>query len=908
MKFNNMRIAAGNHEAQRHAAEELQKYIAKITGITLAITEPDGNSGNTILIGDAAPMTQEDRDALIYDGFIIRTLPQNGLMLTGSKPISSLFAVYSFLENYCGCGFCEDGERIPYNPDLTIGEIDVLDNPRFEYRFYGISCNMNYGGMMWDKAEELIAWIDAHAKQRINVIWMDAILRLTALCAQTLQEMGYDIRPTACELERSEAAEAALNYAIRIGMQLTYMTSIGAASEAMMFCYDGKHYADFMRQYNETHDEPIGGYEFRWAGRKSFKFDLRHPEVERLYLTSLKVYNRKYPGSHLYFVSMPSEGSFSSKYSPDEVGNMLIECYSKQVKLIRDNDKDAVVFSSSPFPYCKTYRYQMEAVKGHDTILFEYSIDQPGGCPYHMLNNYFGGDRRWVTGTLSHCANETNPAANIRFALERVKSFAADPRTRLCVGFGIHNEKRYRNVLANDLYHILAWNPAELTIDEYLEKYTLRRYGTLKMLPAVKGVADTLYAGRNTGMENCVLYRNFHDQYRTGMIADSVRLSIRYIPTLYQALQCMADCAEELEGNGMFRMDAVDYGRTYLGFFFNLYLGGARLGGHDGDIRMVREYSRRTLQVMEDIAKLCSAHKEFRLQSYYDNASRFSPCLPENADSNRRCIFTTFTNLHDYLAENENVTDYMAEDWTELITYYYRPQVEAYLEDLEKLVVSGGKLSGRLVTEGGAELPNRLNDFAPPKGRVKWSAFGPTCEPELISRQADIRKALFLGPCIQDASLRYDGPIAALLEEMLEKYRPAEEIGKLLDSDPLLTDTDDDDVYDEDMILSIAVGEEWPGVSKGITAEQCEIDKNVRSLFDLTVIAKEYNISRGDIVRIRVRATDFVRFTRIEDAPTADGSGAVKRFSFTSLDKKYIMEIDEGSEFRAAAVNVYEID
>ena len=29
MKFNNLRIAVGNQQAQRHAAEELQKYIAK---------------------------------------------------------------------------------------------------------------------------------------------------------------------------------------------------------------------------------------------------------------------------------------------------------------------------------------------------------------------------------------------------------------------------------------------------------------------------------------------------------------------------------------------------------------------------------------------------------------------------------------------------------------------------------------------------------------------------------------------------------------------------------------------------------------------------------------------------------------------------------------------------------------
>jgi len=345
----------------------------------------------------------------------------------------------------------------------------------------------------------------------------------------------------------------------------------------------------------------------------------------------------------------------------------------------------------------------------------------------------------------------------------------------------------------------------------------------------------------------------------------------------------------------------VDYGRTYLGFMFNLYLAGARFGGYYGDMELVRKYSPKVLETMDDIARLCSAHEEFRLETYYSRSERFAPMYPNEPDANTRNIFITFTILS-YDINNRNLLDYMAEDWCEMIVNYYRKTIKAYLENLEELVAGGGKLSGRLTEDDlVTEMPNRCNDFAPAKGKIKWSAFGVPGEPELIKGLQDIRIKLISGETIRDPEMRYDGPITSLFAELMQKYPVTEEVDKLLDRDPVISLSDEDDT---DPVIEIAVGEEISGINKGLIVDEYDIDKEVLGLFDCSVISKEYNISRGNVQRVRVRATDFMKFKRLEDTDTVDGTGKMKQFTFQFMDDTYILLFFEGSDVQPASVSV----
>lgn len=157
------------------AANEFQKYIEKITGAKIPIQRKKISieETNYIFIGESS-YTKElglSTKGLTYDGFKIISR-NNWLALFGrdykGKPISgirhpwtlnvsynprlkinrmgetgTLFAVYRFLEDYCGVRWYmpgELGEVVPKKKNIKIKNINYQKSPDFEYRFLS-ACN-----------------------------------------------------------------------------------------------------------------------------------------------------------------------------------------------------------------------------------------------------------------------------------------------------------------------------------------------------------------------------------------------------------------------------------------------------------------------------------------------------------------------------------------------------------------------------------------------------------------------------------------------------------------------------------------------------------------------------------------------------------------------------------------------
>ncbi len=73
-------------------------------------------------------------DGLGTDGIVIRTVG-NDLILAGGAPRGTLYAVYSFLEDYVGCHWwTSKASTIPKKPTLKFEALEVRYVPRIEYR------------------------------------------------------------------------------------------------------------------------------------------------------------------------------------------------------------------------------------------------------------------------------------------------------------------------------------------------------------------------------------------------------------------------------------------------------------------------------------------------------------------------------------------------------------------------------------------------------------------------------------------------------------------------------------------------------------------------------------------------------------------------------------------------------
>ncbi|MHB0946685.1 MAG: DUF4838 domain-containing protein [Sedimentisphaerales bacterium] len=122
---------------EQFAAEELANFLGKITGAPFEIVNEAVPAKNNILVGpDAAKIADANfsMDGLGTDGIVIKTIGNN-LILAGGKTRGTLYAVYTFLEDYAGCRWwTSTSNTIPNKPSLVLENLNIRYVPVFEYR------------------------------------------------------------------------------------------------------------------------------------------------------------------------------------------------------------------------------------------------------------------------------------------------------------------------------------------------------------------------------------------------------------------------------------------------------------------------------------------------------------------------------------------------------------------------------------------------------------------------------------------------------------------------------------------------------------------------------------------------------------------------------------------------------
>ena len=125
--------------SEHYAAEELQRYIERMSGAKLPIvsdTEPA--QANEILLGDNAHLRQLstpiDFAKLGQEGFTLRTEGDH-LIIAGGQPRGTLYGVYEVLEEKLGVRwFTPEVEVVPKRSTVTLPALDETIIPPLEYR------------------------------------------------------------------------------------------------------------------------------------------------------------------------------------------------------------------------------------------------------------------------------------------------------------------------------------------------------------------------------------------------------------------------------------------------------------------------------------------------------------------------------------------------------------------------------------------------------------------------------------------------------------------------------------------------------------------------------------------------------------------------------------------------------
>ncbi|MEE0981855.1 MAG: glycoside hydrolase family 20 zincin-like fold domain-containing protein [Acutalibacteraceae bacterium] len=117
-----------------YAAQKLEYYLEKITGEDIAVVTDDAEVNAKEFIVGETNRTTVDFENPKNGSYVIKS-DDNKLIIAGYGTRGTIYGVYAFLEDFCGCRWYETNIiKIPENADLAVGNgLDVKYTPYFEY-------------------------------------------------------------------------------------------------------------------------------------------------------------------------------------------------------------------------------------------------------------------------------------------------------------------------------------------------------------------------------------------------------------------------------------------------------------------------------------------------------------------------------------------------------------------------------------------------------------------------------------------------------------------------------------------------------------------------------------------------------------------------------------------------------
>ncbi len=123
---------------EKHAAEELQQYLFRITGCNLPVTHEVNLQDKYIYVGfseaPASLLANINPQEFGNEAYIIRSDGQH-LLIAGGQPRGTLYGVIGYLSDHLGCRwYTKDVMKIPERKRIPLPDKDDRQQPAFEYR------------------------------------------------------------------------------------------------------------------------------------------------------------------------------------------------------------------------------------------------------------------------------------------------------------------------------------------------------------------------------------------------------------------------------------------------------------------------------------------------------------------------------------------------------------------------------------------------------------------------------------------------------------------------------------------------------------------------------------------------------------------------------------------------------
>ncbi len=701
---------------ETHAAQELCLYIQKISGARLLLArerEAASLPGGRILVGRPATHGMirafEEREHVLpgesetENDCIAIAVRGEVLVLGGSNQRSVHYSVCHLLQEQFGVGFYYDGDSYMQKPDLELPDLTLVERSAFRFRHTVGQWVYNFGAFL--NAEERRRELDMYAHNKINSYrfysWNTYVRK------RTFQKMGVKTEPvTPGDIARMEVVRNTAEYARSLGI------------ETMVQMMPQETSPEFRRVYPDA----------RYFGCEWVKDDEAEAETvpylypdEPLYKTFVKTFVETWietygPCRH-FSACPPSEHHISTDIEDFIRINLDFAKYTYEA--IREVVPDARFFfdgwgvrANTP-PCIWTMPGVMERFVDAlpEEVYFldlwpnRKETDSTFREPMYRDANYGPLRRaRYILEPLNEFGGDDHLHGDFERHIEAAREITDRSVVKRGEGFGNCTELCGFSLHFFDLLFQLAWNPGDVTLEGFLRKTALQRYGAGAAETGVKALGflhRAVYSHRDSSharyQKRCYLVR---PQRRLVPLRESHEVA----SLLDRYMQTMAALPEG-EKNRFAGRDMFDVMRQYITEYFNMHLRCLfelflNRGEWQGDLHPAFEMHAALLeQLLIQLERMTGEDEESYVETKVrryggrpcDPDVSGADCMPEDFRGWMRDMGTTFAKTI------PNLIDYPSRDYHELIQGYYHPRVTACINCLRTFLDDGGAADGLTV-------------------------------------------------------------------------------------------------------------------------------------------------------------------------------------------------------------------
>ncbi len=248
--------------------------------------------------------------------------------------------------------------------------------------------------------------------------------------------------------------------------------------------------------------------------------------------------------------------------------------------------------------------------------------------------------------------------------------FAArrNPQSGRLAGLGFVNEGLCYNPIAYDLLFENAWREQPVELNAWIGDYALHRYGKPQAAAQRAWQAPLAIAfNQPTRCSTPITSVPALNASRQNKPQDFLRLA--------SAWSDLLEAADALGGEDTFRFDLVNIARQVLADYSNQLHHDMARAWLAKDATGLDKSGRRFLELIGDLDELLATRSEFLLGGWLEDARRWGATPDERAkcEWNARRVLTLW-------GETFAINDYARKQWSGLLSGYYAPRWQRFLE------------------------------------------------------------------------------------------------------------------------------------------------------------------------------------------------------------------------------------